>query len=239
MHANHSSRPWIIWTEPRSVGTALSKALKAISCRPEMWDDPFVDGDRPGELVDVYRDWRRIPDPGHFRVALAGKMVFKHVPANFCKEFNADLARGANFHGYHHIHLIRRSAFAQLASRGVAGQLDAWSRDETRDKSADAAFAPFDVPDLIRKYDLGVESWAAVERHLSYCLTVRSEDLVHPDQTYRRAVLRGILGFIEAPLKCLGEISDIINRGEDTDRLWSRVPNIEELSNTLTARGIL
>lgn len=229
--------PFIIWTEPRSVGTALSNALKLVSDLPVMWDDPFVDDERPGLLVDAYRAWRRGSERPLDRT-LAGRIVFKHCPANFGDGFNQSLAKAAERHGYRHIHLVRLSTFARLASRGVAEQLDAWTRPETRSKSADRdALAPFNVSDLVRQCRLGEDRWIGVERHLSAVLTVTSEEITDKSPERRRASLRRIIGFLELPMDAISTLDRVLTEiGENTEGMWSRVPNIDQLSRALAER---
>lgn len=221
------------------MGTALSNALKAVSEHPAMYDDPFMYGGRPGLLNWVYEAWRR-GNGEPLSVEMMKRICFKEVPANFDPCFNEAIARAAEPNGYRHIHLVRCNVFAQLASRGVAEQLDAWSRDETATKTASLVqLEPLDVDDLIRKYYRGGECWAALERDLPGFLTVRSEDVASRDCARRRVEIVRILDFLDIPADRLATVDDILSEdGDNTEALWSKVPNIEALSRALAQRGI-
>lgn len=231
--------PFIIWTEPRSVGTALSAALAGISTYPTVEDDPFMYGTNAGPLNHIYEQWCRDGDPAAIYRALSRRIVFKHVPETFDQNFNADLTRAAEHNGYRHIRLVRLNVFAQLVSRGVAEQLDAWRRDATQRKAMrQHALSPLDAEDLILKFELGRARWDQVSQHLTSCLTLRSENIASPIQERRHMTIRRLLRFLEISPSALAAIDRRISRGRDTESLWPLVPNLGELSAALISRGI-
>jgi len=233
--------PYIIWTEPRSVGTALSSALGSVCNHPRAPDDPFMYGANPGVLNAIYEQWCRDGMPGPIYRALRSRIVFKHTPETFDDNFNADLARAAEHHGYRHIRLIRCNVFAQLASRGVAEQLDAWRRHDTQKKLAERnrTLDPLDIPDLIEKAQIARARWEVASAHLRHCLVVRSEDIAAPSQERRHQAIRRLLRFLEVPPAALQRLDRILSRGgRDTDSIWPLVPNINDLSAALISKGI-
>jgi hypothetical protein len=231
----------VIWTDPRTAGTALSAALKSISEYPSVVDEPFQYGPNPKTLGYVYENWCINGDPAVLYQALARHILIKHIPEAFDDNFNADLARAAEYNGYRHIRLIRCDTFARLASRGIAEQIDVWVADKaTLDDLHAGDLAPLDVPHLISDLRLDAARWDAVQPHLTSILTVRTEDVVSPMRKRRHACLRRILRFLELSPEGLGVIDEALARGgQNTSRIWRLLPNLGELRTALILEGVV
>lgn len=227
--ADTVSQPYVVWAETRTASASLSAALRVASGRPALEDEPFL-YTTPREHAAVYRDWCETGDPAPLYRLLADGPGIKHIAEFFDDNFNADLARAANQHGYRHVRLDRRDVFAQLASRGVAEQLGAWDAETARRKLATAVrFEPFDVGDLLAKRRLAQDRWEAASRHLPAWLPVWTEDLVGPPWR-RTATLTRVFRYLGIPPERLGQAADQIRRGDqDTESVLARVPNVGEL----------
>jgi hypothetical protein len=224
-------KPYIIWAETRTASAALSAALRAVSSYPSLEDEPFL-YNTPREHAEVYRHWCKTGEPGPLYRVLEPKPGIKHIAEPFHDGFNAHLAQAANHFGYRHIRLERRNVFAQLASRGIAEQLDAWDVDTARRKFGKLPpLKPFDVADLLRKRAHAQSRWEAARRHIPVCLDLRTEDLISPVTRLRRAVLKALLHYLEIPLgERVQVMDDILSRsGQNTEAVLARVPNIGEL----------
>ncbi len=224
-------RPYIIWAETRTASAALAAALRAVSDFPSLEDEPFL-YNTPREHTGVYQHWCRTGDPGPLYRLLEPRPGIKHIAEHFDDNFNAHIAQACNHYGYRHIRLDRRNLFAQLASRGIAEQLDAWEAETARRKfSKVRQLQPFDIPDLLGKRALAQARWEAVRRHIPKLLDIRTEDLTSPSRRLRRAVLKGILHYLQIPLGERAELmDDILFRGaQGTETVLARVPNIGEL----------
>ena len=164
-----------------------------------MFDDPFMYGGRPGLLNWVHEEWLHRRDIGPLRTQMAKGICFKEVPANFGDDFNLAIIEAAAAFGYRHVHLERLNVFAQLASRGVAEQLDAWSREETAAK-APHVLKPLPVDDLVAKHRLGEERWAFIERRLNGYHTVYSEEISSTEfPARRRRAIAELVAFLDLP----------------------------------------
>jgi hypothetical protein len=230
------SFPFIIWTEPRTAGTALSAALKSISEHPSVEDEPFQYGPNPKALGHVYEDWCLDGDPAPLYRVLARRVLIKHIPEAFDDNFNADLSRAAEYNGYRHIRLVRLDTFARLVSRGVAEQLDAWGThaDARLGDLRPGDLRPLDVPHLVGDARVDARRWQAVLPHLTAVLNVRTEDLVSRFVSRRHARLRRVLRFLALPPEGLGALDRAMARGgQDTSRVWPLVPNLGELRDAL------
>jgi hypothetical protein len=228
------SHGWIIWSEPRTAGTTFSAALKAVSRRPSAPDEPFQYGARPNIWAWIYEAWCVDGDPAALYRALSTGACFKHIPEAFDDNFNADLARAAEYHGYRHIKLVRCNTFARLVSRGVAEQLDAWSGPSASTRE----LAPMDVPHLIEDLRLGAARWRAVVPWLTAVLVVKTEDVTSEHAGRRHECLARVLRFLGIPRKQMRVLDERLARGpQNTSLIASRVPNLGELRRALMTEG--
>jgi hypothetical protein len=230
------SYPWLIWTDPRTAGTAFSAALKAISEHPSVEDECFQYGPKPKQFANIYENWCIAGDPSALYRLLADHVLLKHIPEAFDDNFNADLARAAEYNGYRHIRLVRCNTFARLVSRGVAEQIDAWRTDA---KSIVAGLKPLDVIHLVEDMRLDAARWHAVSRHITSCLVVRTEDLISRNRERRHACFGKVLRYLELPRSGGMEILDrtLERSGQHTESAWPLLPNLGELRVALAAEG--
>lgn len=233
--------PWIIWADPRTGGTALSAALKAISPHPAVEDEPFQYGPHPKQLAHVYEAWCRDGDPGHVYDALKHRALIKHIPEAFDDGFNAHLARAAEFHGYRHVRILRCDTFAQLVSRGIAEQLNAWAAKDGRRLLAmrTAPLKPLDVGLLIANYRLGNVRWRNVLPEIGTLLTIRTEDFTSRNRERRHDCLRKLLRYLGEPPAALAIVDQALqDSGQESDAAWKLVPNLSELRLALATEGL-
>jgi hypothetical protein len=230
----------VIWTDPRTAGSSFLNALGDVSGLPTFYE-PFQYGPNPREWAQIYEDWCIDGDPAPLYQTFSQRALIKHIPEAFDDNFNADLARAAEYNGYRHIRLIRCDTFARLASRGIAEQIDVWVADKaTLDDLQTGDLAPLDVPHLISDLRLDMARWDAVQPHLTSVLTVRTEDVVSPMRKRRHACLRRILRFLELPPEGLGIIDEALARGgQNTSRIWRLLPNLSELRTALILEGVV
>jgi hypothetical protein len=227
---------FLIWADPRTAGTTLSVALKSLSEHPAVEEEPFLYGDDPRQLSQIYENWCLDGDPAAIYRTLARHVLIKHVPGLFDDNFNADLARAAEYHGYRHIRLVRCDTFARLVSRGVAEQLDEWYGDVR--PRVDGVLKPLDVPHLIDDMRIDAAKWQAVLPHITCCLTLRMEDLVSRHRERRLACLRRVLRYLELPPDGLHALDGAFERGgHNTESIWALVPNLDDLRNAIAAEG--
>ena len=221
-------RPYIIWADARSGSTALSKALRAIATIPTE-DEPFQFGAHPNKRAWIYEHWCKTGEPAPLYDLLRESRGIKHIAEQFDDNFNAHIAQAGNHFGYRHIRLARRNVFAQLASRGIAEQLDFWVPDARR-LSETTALAPLNIDDLLAKRDLADARWQAVSAHIPERLNVWTEDLTCADCRRRLPVVRSLLTWLDIPPDRLEIIDDVLFRsGQGTENLLRLVPNIGEL----------
>jgi hypothetical protein len=232
------SYAFLIWTNPRTAGTTLSAALKAISEHPPAEDECFWYQPNARQFSYIYEDWCIDGDPAALYEVLSRHVLIKHIPEPFDDNFNADLARAAEYNGYRHIHLVRCDTFARLVSRGVAEQLDEWHIDVRSAKVT--KLKPLDVPHLISDLRLDAARWDAVRHHLSSVLTIRTEDLVSQNCERRHACFRRLLRFLELPPDGLAALDQAFARGgHNTQSVWQLVPNLGELRGALARECVI
>jgi hypothetical protein len=227
--------PCLIWADPRTGSSALFKALSKVCDRPAFFE-PFQFGPHPREWAHIYEDWCVDGDPAALYEAIGQRALIKHIPEAFDDNFNADLARAAEHHGYRHIHLVRCNTFARLLSRGIAEQLDAWDGPAEDIRSGD--LNPLDVPHLISDLRLDAARWRAIVPHLTAVLTVRMEDVTNPNRARRHDYLSHILRFLCLPRIALRELDEELSRGhQKTSLIAPWVPNLDELRVALATEG--
>jgi hypothetical protein len=229
------SLPCLIWADPRTGSSALFYALARVIGPPARYEPFQYDGDEPAAWTHVYRDWCRDGDPAALYRVMSQRVLIKHIPEAFDDNFNADLARAAEYHGYRHIRLVRLDTFARLVSRGVAEQLDAW----TGPPGGVRELAPIDVPHLTATLRLDAARWRAIVPHLTAALTVKTEDLTSEHAGRRRECLTRILRFLEISREHMGAVEDELSRGDqNTSGVARLVPNLGELREALRAEAV-
>jgi hypothetical protein len=221
------SRPFIIWTVPRTAGTALLHALGKASGMPVL-NEPFQYGAVPGPWSEIYNLWKN----KRRSLGVLGPHGIKHIPESFDDEFNIALIEATKHYGYRHIRLYRRDWLAMLVSRDVANQLNAWTAQDAIKAHADVLagkhkLKPLDVPRLISDLRLGWWRWEAVKPHLPDFLEVTTED-ISCEGVYQLA-------------KHLDVSADKIDFTNDTDQhtrdLYRFIPNMDELRSALKGEG--
>jgi hypothetical protein len=229
------SLPCLIWADPRTGSSALFAALAEIVGRTTAYE-PFQYGRDPNLWGWVYEGWCVDGDPASLYRVIGQRALIKHIPEAFDDNFNADLARAAEYHGYRHIRLVRRDTLGRLVSRGIAEQLDAWTGPPEDIGAGD--LSPLDVGHLIENLRRDVESWRAVVPWLTRVLTVRTEDVTSPHRRRRHECLARILRFLELPRESLRVLDEELARGrQDTARAARWVPNLDELRGALRTEG--
>jgi hypothetical protein len=230
------SYPFIIWTEPRTAGTAFSAALKSVSEYESVEDEPFQYGADPKQLASVYENWCLDGSPKELYKVLAKNVLIKHIPEAFDDNFNADLARAAENNNYCHIRLIRCDTFARLISRGIAEQLDMWNLKANLRLDS---LKPLDVPHLVADLKLDASRWNSVSAYLTRVLVVRTEDIVSRNRARRHKYLKRVLKFLELPRDKLANLDlALSNSNQDTARVYSMIPNIDQLRSALSYEGV-
>jgi hypothetical protein len=235
------SHPWIIWTEPRTGGTALSAALKAVSEHPAVEDEPFQYGEHPKQFAHIYEAWCETGDTLALSRLLGRHVLIKHIPEAFDDEFNSELVRAAERHGYRHVRLVRLDIFARLVSRSVAEQLDAWEVSRARPALANIThLEPLDVPHLLSDFRLGNARWAALQRGITSCLTICTEDVVSRYHDRRHKCLRLLLRFLGLAPGLISDVDAILqNSGQNTESVWHLIPNLRELRTAMALEGAI
>jgi hypothetical protein len=230
------SYPFIIWTEPRTAGTAFSAALKSVSEYESVEDEPFQYGADPKQLASVYENWCLDGSPKELYKILAKRVLIKHIPEAFDDNFNADLARAAEYNNYRHIRLIRCDTFARLMSRGIAEQLDMWNLKANLRLDL---LKPLDVPHLVADLKLDASRWSSVSAYLTRVLVVRTEDIVSHNRARRHKYLKRVLKFLELPRDKLANLDLALSHSnQDTPRVYSMIPNIDQLRSVLAYEGV-
>jgi hypothetical protein len=232
-------KPHIIWAETRTASASLAAALRTVSDFPSLEDEPFL-YNTPRVHAAIYQDWCTTGDPAPLYRLLEPTPGIKHIAEPFHENFNADLARACNHHGYRHIRLDRRDTFAQLASRGIAEQLDAWEAETAKRRfehvkngtpfvdGAVRRLGPLNVEDLLRKRARGLERWEAVSGHIPELFQVWTEDIVGP--TRKWPTLLRLLRYLDIPLERADEFDQVLARGaQNSEVMWQMIPNIHEL----------
>lgn len=227
------SLPALIWADPRTGSSSFFYALARV-VGPPAYYEPFQYVGEPGPFAQIYEDWCVDGDPAELYRMIGRRHLIKHIPEAFDDNFNADLARAAEYHGYRHIRLVRCDTFGRLVSRGIAEQIDVW-RGPLGNING---LGPIDVPRLIEDMRLDAARWRAVVPHLTAVLTVRTEDLVSRHRTRRHTCLTRVLRFLELPRESLGVLDDeLAGGGQDTSQVSRWLPNLGELRRALMVEG--
>jgi hypothetical protein len=231
----------MIWAETRSASAALAAALRAVSNRSALEDEPFL-YNTPRVHGHVYTDWLQTHDDAPLRRLLAERPGIKYIAEPFDDTFNIALAHVVTEFGYRHIRLDRHNVFAQLASRGVAEQLDAWEAQTARRRFKRVAegkpfadgkvrtLGPFDVEDLLRKRMTGLARWNVVSATLPGYLTLWTEDFTSTQRERRWNVLVPLFKHLQIHPSLVTKMDEVLfGSGQETERVLPRVPNVAEL----------
>jgi hypothetical protein len=235
------SNPWIIWTVPRTGGTTLSRALKAVSEHKKIEDEPFQYGDHPKELAHIYEHWRKTKEISELTIRLIDRCLIKHIPEAFDDEFNIKLAQISSDLNYKHINLKRQDELARLISRDIAQQLDVWQPPKSTEVindiiSGKRQLKPLDVPHLIDNYRLGQHRWHKIKPHLGKILDITMEDLLYRD---RQATITRLIRYLNLPESAHVRINTLLDDGgQDSGKIWRFLPNIDELKQALQNEGL-
>jgi hypothetical protein len=225
----------LIWADPRTGSSALFNALSRVMGQRSAYE-PFQYGSHPNQWAWIYENWCVDGDPAALYRAVGQVGLIKHIPEAFDDNFNADLARAAEYHGYRHIKLVRVDTFARLLSRGIAEQLDAWDGPPADIGPDD--IGPLDVPHLISDLRLDGSRWLAIAPHLTAVLTMRTEDFTNPSCRTRHNCLARMLRFLELPRESLRALVEHLAAGrQGTSRIAPWVPNLDELRIALATEG--
>ncbi|MBY6006631.1 hypothetical protein KUV62_22090 [Salipiger bermudensis] len=241
------SDPYIIWAMRRTGGTTLAALLSSLSEHPNVEHEPFNQGRVFGAVTAAWREGRnRRRLRADIAAALEKRPVIKHCYEIMPPELNRTLMEVATELGYRHIVLDRRAESDRILSLELARITGAWGGKDAkriygRIAAGEQELAPVEVGSAVahlhecRRHREALERLLAASRQTPF--VVYFED-IYSDPAQGRQRVGRLLAFLgidpaEHPDYEARLTDALLNRGQNSARILSSVPNISEARTAL------
>lgn len=231
------SDPFIIWAMRRTGGTTLAALCSSLSEHAGVPHEPF----NPERIFGwVTKAWHENRDPqalrDNIRKALEERPLIKHCYEIMPPELNAALREVADDLGYKHVILDRRAEVDRILSLELAKITGAWGGKDAKRIYAEIdagtrAIEPVDITEGVAHLTYCQKRRQEVDALLEAPFVIYFED-VYADATAGRARVEALLAYLninpadtpdyEAQLQ-----DALLNRGQNTASIMSKVPNID------------
>jgi hypothetical protein len=226
------SHPWIIWCSHRTGSSVLYTLLACQSKLPDADGEPF---DGAGQFRHVVNH----PCQNQLLTEICQKRwMIRHIYSQLPEPFNLALAKISTETGYRHIYLTR-DPVARAVSHHVAETLDTWLASDrliTKKLFSHATIPPLDVSRWVSHSKRERVQWRAIRPFLGeHLMYVSFEHMFTGSLTKRRIMLAKLAAFINLSIQNTAKTDDLLmNGGQNTRQIWSRVPNIADLRAAFT-----